>query len=342
MEFARSLGVVPLLCLALSCGGEPPSDVAAIVNGYRITYAELEKQYQRQLANSSEQPTEDQAKMLRLTVLREVIDRQIMLQRAEKLGLMAVDAEVDAKLQEFKSPFSEEDFQERLDSQKLTEDEFKTQLRHELTLEKLFNREIRSKITVSESEMRAFYEENKARFNVPEQQYHVAQILVTGVPDAELTNLANDDATTDEMARRKIEMIRQRLEDGEDFSVLAQNLSEDPGSTANGGDLGFIPQSQLSSVEDMTLRRVVASLSPGEISPVIRSGNQYRILKLISREPAGQREYSDPKVQQSIRETLMNRKDQLLRTAYYEAARSSAKIENFFAESVVRSFGASG
>lgn len=341
MSFVRSLVLPPLLGLLWFCGGGSSPDVAATVNGYRITHEELEKQYQRQLATLNENPTEDQAKMLRLTVLREVIDRQIMLQRAEKLGLMAVDTEVDAKLQEFKSPFSEEEFQERLNAQKLTADELKAQIRHELTLEKLFNREIRSKITIAEAEMRAFYEENKVRFNVPEQQYHLAQILVTAVPDAELTNLGNDDATTDELARRKIDMIRQRLADGEDFSALAQNLSEDAGSTANGGDLGFIPQSQLSGVDDMTLRRVVASLSAGDVSPVIKSGTQYRILKLISREPAGQREYSDPKVQQSIRETLTNRKDQLLKTAYYEAARNESKIENFLAESVVRSFGAS-
>ena len=65
----------------------------------------------------------------------------------------------------------------------------------------------------------------------------------------------------------------------------------------------------------------------------------YRILKLISREPAGQRELSDPSVQQTIRDTLVNRKDQLLRDAYTEVARNEAKVENFLARSVVEKAG---
>jgi peptidyl-prolyl cis-trans isomerase SurA len=59
-------------------------------------------------------------------------------------------------------------------------------------------------------------------------------------------------------------------------------------------------------------------------------------LKVISREPAGQREINDPRVQQSIRETLLNRKDQLLKAAYYEVARNETKIVNYFAASIVQ------
>jgi peptidyl-prolyl cis-trans isomerase SurA len=53
------------------------------------------------------------------------------------------------------------------------------------------------------------------------------------------------------------------------------------------------------------------------------------------REPAGQRDLNDPKVQQNIRETLMNRKDQLLRNAYYEMARNETDVVNYFANSIV-------
>ena len=60
----------------------------------------------------------------------------------------------------------------------------------------------------------------------------------------------------------------------------------------------------------------------------------YRILKVISREPAGQRDLTDPKVQQTIRETLVNRKDQLLKAAYYEVQRNAAKVENYLARSI--------
>jgi len=60
---------------------------------------------------------------------------------------------------------------------------------------------------------------------------------------------------------------------------------------------------------------------------------------VMSREPAGQRELNDPRVQQNIRETLINRKDQLLKAAYYEVARNEAKVVNYFAEKISRNYG---
>jgi peptidyl-prolyl cis-trans isomerase SurA len=65
-------------------------------------------------------------------------------------------------------------------------------------------------------------------------------------------------------------------------------------------------------------------------------------LKVISKEPSGQRELTDPRVQQTIRETLLNRKDQLLKAAYYEVARNEAKVVNYLARSVVENAGKSG
>jgi peptidyl-prolyl cis-trans isomerase SurA len=60
------------------------------------------------------------------------------------------------------------------------------------------------------------------------------------------------------------------------------------------------------------------------------------VFKVFSKEPAGQRELSDPRVQQNIRETLLNRKDQLLRAAYYEVARDEAKVANYLAQSIMQ------
>ena len=85
----------------------------------------------------------------------------------------------------------------------------------------------------------------------------------------------------------------------------------------------------------MQLRRAISTLRPGETTPVLHTTEGYRILKLITREPSGQRELSDPKVQQTIRETLMNRKDQLLKAAYYEMARNEAKVVNYLVNGII-------
>jgi peptidyl-prolyl cis-trans isomerase SurA len=115
--------------------------------------------------------------------------------------------------------------------------------------------------------------------------------------------------------------------------MLAQNYSEDPNTAPNGGDLGFIQDSALEKAS-IELRRLVTSMKPGQVSPVVRTPEGFRLFKLISREPAGQRELSDPTVQQTIREQLMTRKDQLYKAAYYEVARNEAKVENYLAKSV--------
>src|SRR6202142_1024581 len=250
-----------------------------------------------------------------------------MLQRAEKLSLLAVDADVDAKFNELKAPYTQEEFQKQLDARKLTVDELKAQLRRDLSVQKLFNKEITSQITITDKDISDFYAANKASFNLAEPQIHMAQILVTPTPDPNVRNLKNDKARDDEQARKKIQSIATRVRQGEDFAMLAQNYSEDPNSAQNGGDLGFIPESALEKA-NTDLRKAITSLRPGEVTPVLHTAEGYRILRLITREPAGQRDLSDPKVQQTIRETLVNRKDQLLKAAYYEMARNEAKVVN--------------
>ena len=334
---ARAL--LGLLVAATACVQHPGGDVAARVNGYSITRAELEKYYQSQVGDSPVVGTADQERMMRLNLLGELIDRQIMLDRAEKLGLMAVDDEVEERYQQYRSRFnSDAEFNDHLQERTATVEDIKADLRRTLTIEKLLNNQISSRIEVDEAELREYYEANTGNFNLPEQQVHMAWILVTARPETPVPNLQNDDATDDETARKKIDMIQARLRDGEDFATLAQNYSEDPDSTASGGDLGFIFQSSLEQV-DLTLRQTVAALSPGEISPIIKTGDEYRIIQLISIEQAGQRDYSDPRVQQTIRETIRSRKDQLLRAAYLELARNEAEIENYLARQVVADFG---
>ena len=339
MRNLRLIGCfLPALLLSLSaCKKSPNPSVAAVVNGYNITYDELEKYYRSQ-AQGPEKPDEEQVTITKLNLLRELIDNQIMLQRAERLGLLAVDSDVDAKLTELKAPYTEEEFSRQLKERGMAVDEVKAELRRSLSVQKLFNKEITSKISISDAEVRAFYDANKASFNLAEPQVHVSQIVVTSVPDPQVRNLRNDKAGSEQEARKKIQMIENRLKQGEEFGTLAQNYSEDPNSAASGGDLGFIPQSALDKA-DAELRRVVALLHPGETSAVVHTPQAYRIIKLQSREPAGQREFSDPRVQQTIRETLLNRKDQLLKAAYYEQARNEAKVVNYLAQRIVADAG---
>src|SRR3954454_2053709 len=112
----RTLAVASCALLGLSVGCEKPTsdDVAASVNGRAVTFAVLDRAMATQFPNASGKVTVDQTTQLRLEALRALIDDDIMLQRAEKEGLLASDAEVDARFNEIKAPYTQEDFQKHL------------------------------------------------------------------------------------------------------------------------------------------------------------------------------------------------------------------------------------
>jgi peptidyl-prolyl cis-trans isomerase SurA len=323
---------------ATSCKHAPPAGVAAVVNNHAITYAELEKTYQSQFPQPVEGTNEDQVMSQKLELLSSLITNEILLQRAEKLGLMAIDADVDTEFNKIKAPYTKEEFESQMKARNMTVADLKSQLRRDLTVNKLINKEITSHIAITDADVANYYNANKASFNLAEPQVHLAQILVSPFANPNVRNLKNSKAKNESEAVTKITDIVARLKRGEDFSMLAQNYSEDADSAPNGGDMGFIPESALEKANP-ELRKLVASLSPGSFSQPIHTSEGYRILRVIAREPAGQRELNDPRVQQNIRETLLNRKDQLLKNAYYEVARNSSKVENYLAGSIIENAG---
>jgi peptidyl-prolyl cis-trans isomerase SurA len=339
MQNARKAALAAAFLISFSCNQSVSPDVAATVNGKPITYAELDKQFAFQFADAAQRSSDDQLSFQKLEFLRVLIDNEIMLQRAEKSSLLATDADVEAKLNEMKAPYTQEEFQKQLANRKMSADDLKAQIRRELSIEKLFNKEIRSLINITDQDIKDYYNANKANFNLPQPQYHLAQILVTPFDDPNFRNLKNDKAKNDDQARRKIMMIEQSLKSGQDFAALASNYSEDPSTSANGGDLGFIGESDLEKANP-ELRKLIMSLPANGISQIIKTQEGYRILKVLSKEPAGQRDLGDPRVQQGIREALVTRKDQLAKAAFYETARNDAKVGNYFAQKVMATLAA--
>lgn len=331
-----------LLLAGLGCSSKPAgSDVAAAVDGRKIYNADVEKYYENQTSGSQQQPSGEQATNLRISILRELIDNEILMHRAEKLGLLATDDEVDRKLNEIKSPYTKEEFDARLKDKKLTLDDFKRDLRRSLTVDKVLNKEVTSKINITDQDISNYYNAHKAEFNLVEPQYHLAHIFVTTAPNPQVHNLKNDKAQNEADARKKIQVLLNHLDSGDDFATLAMNYSEDTETSGNGGDLGFAPESSLKNTDPAT-RDTVMKLKPGQYSPIITVVNPitrqligFRIVKLLAREPAGQRELADPRVQEAIRSQLRDRREQLLKSAYYEVLRDQAKVENYFAERIL-------
>ena len=333
---------LPLVLLA-GCHKGPSEGVVATVNGHAIMDTDVDKVYKAQLANNPQQqtPSQDQTDSLRLQILHELVMEEIEEQRAAKLGLTATDSEVDAKLQEMKAPFTEDQFQARLKASNLSMDDIRHDLRRSLTQTKLLNKEINSKITVTDADVANYYNAHKAEFNLIENSYHLAEIRVTSQPAQQAGNLQGSKATTDDEAKKKIQALKTRLDTGEDFGQLAKMFSERQETATNDGDVGFVPESQLKG--DAQAYEAISKIKAGQttdILPIIDPASHrpvgYTIYKLISKEPAGQRDLNDPRVQQAIRQQLHDSRSQLLKTAYIEMLRDQAKVDDYLAEQIFK------
>jgi peptidyl-prolyl cis-trans isomerase SurA len=334
--------VALIVAVCVACGLKPSGDdVAAVVDGQKIYRADLEKYFQNQTAGSNQPLSDEQATSLRLGILRELIENEILMHRAEKLGLLATDDEVERKLNEIKSPYTPEQFNQRLQERKISLEDFKRDIKRGLTADKVIHKEVTSKINVTSQDIANYYNQHKAEFNLIEPRYHLAHILVTTSPQTQGQEISNK-AHNEVEARKKIQTALTRLEAGEDFASLAMAYSEDSSTAPNGGDLGIIPESALKQTDPAT-RESILKLKPGQCTPVIPLGNPaskqaaaFRIVKLIAMEPSGQRDLTDPRVEQEIRTQLQDHREQLLKTAYYEVMRDEAKVENFYAEKVLQ------
>jgi peptidyl-prolyl cis-trans isomerase SurA len=333
------------LLLLAGCHRGPADGVVATVNGHPIQRADMDKIYDAQIAqNPGQTSSADQANAARLQILQALIVDEIVEQRAAKENLTATDAEVDAKLTEMKASYTEEQFAAKLKASNLTLDEVKHDLRRSLTQNKLLNKEINSKITVTDAEVSDYFNAHKAEFNLPENEYHLSQIIVTsGQPSPSGNdNLQNSKATSDADAKKKIQALKNRLDAGDDFGVLAMNFSENPQTAPNGGDMGLISESQLKS--QAIVYAAISRLHAGQNTDIIPFPDAqdphkiggYAIFRLIEKAAQGQRDLSDPRVQQQIRQQLHDSRSQLLKSAYLEMLRDQSKVENFLAEQIFK------
>jgi peptidyl-prolyl cis-trans isomerase SurA len=274
--------------------------VVATVNGKEIARAELERNYQIQLGDNPQKPSDQEADILRLNVLQKMVLSEIEQQQAAKLNLTASDEDVNAKLTEIKAPYTEDQFYNLLKQRNMSVDDLKRDIRRQLTETKLINKEIESKINITDAQIAAFYAAHKAEFDLIEPRYHLAQIVVTTMPAPPNGNQPGKPGGEAE-ARRRIDAAHSQLVSGVDFATVAASVSENPDTAPNGGDMGFASESQLKA--EPAIYDAISKLKPGQFTDVIPEYDPshkivgYAIYRLLQRDAAGQRELNDPRVQ---------------------------------------------
>ena len=142
-----------LLLLLSGCHRSPSADVVATVNGKEILRSDLEENYQMSLGDNPQKPSPQEADIRRLNVLHQMIQEEIMQQTAAKLNLTASDEDVNARLTEIKTPYTEDQFNNLLKQRNMTLDDLKREIRRQLTETKLLNKEIESKINITDAQI---------------------------------------------------------------------------------------------------------------------------------------------------------------------------------------------
>jgi peptidyl-prolyl cis-trans isomerase SurA len=336
--------IILLLSFGLSsCKSGPnvTADTAAIVNKKEIRLAEVEKIFQNKVKQSNQIPSSDEAQTLRLDILRQLINDEIVMQQAAKDNLEATEAEINTKFINLKKNFTEERFQQFLKEQGLTVDNIREELKKSSTIEKFYNREITSKISVSDAEIRDFFNNNKQNFNLPDT-WHVYHILIT--PKSNQAQVAGNtktfDAQTVQEAQDRVLRALKQVLAGEDFQIVARDNSDDFTSAPSGGDLGFLSAQQMEQQIGPAFRHAVETLKQGETfaNPVVTQYG-FHIVRVTEKAPAGQRDLSDAAVQANIRQIILGRRDNLLKTAYLDKVCNEASVRNALAEKILEQMG---
>jgi peptidyl-prolyl cis-trans isomerase SurA len=308
----------------------------AVVDGREITRDTVEKAYRR-AQDPSQTPSDEEALTAKLSLLDDLILQDILVAKAVALKVEVPDSEIDKAYAEAKKNIPDDAFQQELTKRGVTAADMRESVRRELLTQKLIAQEVGAKVTVTSQEVSDFFLANRNQFNLAEESYHLAQIVVTPARDQQIANRTGDDAATPEAAATKVKMLMERLKGGANFGELAMDYSEDPESAQRGGDLGLVPMSRLKQAPPQ-LQAVVIGKKPGVVN-VASAGGAHTLVLVVAHETAGQRDLSTPGVTERITEGLKARKEQLLRGAYLMSIRDDADITNYLARRIVAAQG---
>jgi peptidyl-prolyl cis-trans isomerase SurA len=251
--------------------------IVAIVNQELVTAGEVERRVARVQAEAQRAGARlpDPAE-LRRQVLDALIDERAIITTARELGMVVDEPEIDRAVQTIASQNQLNTAQliERLRADGMDFARFRANLRDQIVLERMREREVYQRIRVSEEEIDAVLDQQRAAA-AGSAEVNVAQILVT-VPEG---------ASPDVLVQRRsvIDAASARLQRGEDFAAVASQISED-GNREKGGEIGLRPLDRLPDLFVEAVRK----LKVGEVTPEpVRSGAGFHLLKVLQRDDAG-------------------------------------------------------
>lgn len=245
----------------------------------------------------------DQIKNIVMTHARQLAEMHLFLQDAKKMGIQVSDSEVDSLIQNNYLSSGDNRLQNWLNENGVTMDRIKQDIHNSLVIQKYLDAVFDREVVVTEEEILKLYDEDKYA--------SVCHILIKTQADNDSFNQA---------AKQKISELRQRALDGEDFSVLANQFSEDPGSSKNGGLYeNFTHGQMVKPFEDAAFNTPI-----NEISEIIETQYGYHIIKPVERK---KEEKSFTEVQDQLLQSLQNSKRNEIYENLLATLKTTAKYE---------------
>lgn len=277
--------------------GNVESGNVAVVNGneisadYYIKNVNLQKQalesiYGADVWKEEVEEGKTFADAMKSDILEQLINVEVLVSEAKKQNLMPTDEEVQKMVDEVKKTMEEnEEYKKNLESVGVDDEFIKRQETEKLALTK-YQENFLAKNEVTDEDAKKYYEENKKDFFVDEVQ--ASHILISTTNE---DGTPMDDKKKAE-AKKKAEDLLNKIKNGEEFASLAKEHSEDPGSGANGGDLGFFGKGEMVP----EFEEAAFSLEKGKISELVESQFGYHIIKVTDKNQ-GQTPFEDIKTQ---------------------------------------------
>ena len=288
-------------------------DVLARVNGEAVSKAEFENAIRTLEARAGQGVPFEKRNEVYRQILDQLVGFKLLVQETKVRKMTVPDAELEAQIAQMRQRFpNEEAFTKALADQKVTLDKLKQDMRSQMLVSKIIETEVAPTVSVTDKDIQAFYEQNKERFNEPEA-VRASHILIRFPQNA--------DAAAKKQARTQAEAVLGKLKAGGDFAALAKEFSQDTGSAANGGDLGFFPKGQMVPAFDS----VAFTLKPGQLSGLVETQYGYHIIKGGERRAA--RVVPLTEVGNDIRQFLTQQQQQQKAEAFVNTLKAKAKIE---------------
>ena len=296
--------------------------IAAIVNNDVVTLSQVRdligarERSLREIYRGAE--LENKLKEMRLSAIKDLIDRQLILQEFRKLqekGAAIPDYVADDRIQAIiRQEFGGDRaaFVRTLQAQGYTLTQFRELEKEKIVIQAMRQQKVDNNFVISPTQIQAYYEKNRQAYATPEQ-VKLRMIVIREGSSSDIPDIGSKKELAEE--------IRDKVAKGAEFDRMAEMYSEDETTQQVGGDWGWIERNTLNE----KLTTVAFSMRPGEVSPVIGIDNTYYIITVEAKRNATIKPIGD--VRNEIEKNLIQQERSKAQERWLDTLRQKAYIK---------------